>query len=54
MHKKIESDPFNQRMVAENGTRNYCEIFTTKRYPRETNEEISASLTDFLRRSGVI
>ena len=53
MHEVRDNDPFNQQMVKENGTRNYCEIFTTKRYPREQNEAISADLRAFLRKSGI-
>ena len=53
-HAVRDLDPFNRRMVEENGTRNYCEIFTTKRYPREMNEKVSAELLDFLRESGVM
>ena len=53
-HAVRDLDPFNRRMVEENGTRNYCEIFTTKRYPREMNERVSAELLDFLRESGVM
>ena len=52
-HAVRDNDPFNREMVRQNGTRNYCEIFTTKRYPREQNEAVSASLFDFLRRQGV-
>jgi hypothetical protein len=48
MHKVRDDDPFNRQMVKENGTRNYCEIFTTKRYPREANEGISADLKAYL------
>ena len=47
-HRVRDDDPFNRRMVEENGTRNYCEIFTTKRYPRSMNEQVSADLYDFL------
>ena len=47
-HAVRDDNPFNQQMVKENGTRNYCEIFTTKRYPREANEGISADLKAFL------
>ena len=50
-HKVRDNDPFNQQMVRENGTRNYCEIFTTKRYPRSQNEAISADLLDFLKKN---
>ena len=53
-HKVRDNDPFNQQMVRENGTRNYCEIFTTKRYPRAQNEAISADLLAFLRKSGMM
>lgn len=53
-HRVRDEHPFNQLMVKENGTRNYCEIFTTKRYPRAQNEAISAELLDFLRRQGVM
>lgn len=53
-HKVRDNDPFNQQMVKENGTRNYCEIFTTKRYPRSMNEAVSADLLAFLRKSGMI
>ena len=53
-HAVRDNDPFNQRMVEENGTRNYCEIFTTKRYPRSTNEAVSADLLSFLRKNGMI
>ena len=52
-HKVRDDDPFNRRMVEENGTRNYCEIFTTKRYPREMNESVSRDLLQFLRDSGM-
>lgn len=52
-HKVRDDDPFNKRMVEENGTRNYCEIFTTKRYPRTMNESVSRDLLDFLRESGM-
>jgi hypothetical protein len=52
MHEVRDNDPFNQQMVKENGTRNYCEIFTTKRYPRAQNEAISADLLAFLRKTG--
>lgn len=48
MHKVRDENPFNRQMVKENGTRNYCEIFTTKRYPREANEGISRELKAFL------
>ena len=51
-HAVRDNDPFNQQMVRENGTRNYCEIFTTKRYPRRQNEAISADLLAFLRKAG--
>ena len=53
-HAVRDNDPFNQQMVKENGTRNYCEIFTTKRYPRSANEAISADLMTFLRKSGMM
>lgn len=53
-HAVRDNDPFNQQMVRENGTRNYCEIFTTKRYPREMNEAVSADLLAFLRKSGMM
>ena len=52
-HRVRDEHPFNRQMVEENGTRNYCEIFTTKRYPRAQNEAISAELLDFLRYSGM-
>ena len=54
MHEVRDNDPFNQQMVKENGTRNYCEIFTTKRYPRAQNEAISADLLAFLRKNGIM
>ncbi|MBR1549168.1 MAG: nitroreductase family protein [Bacteroidales bacterium] len=47
-HAVRDNDPFNQQMVKENGTRNYCEIFTTKRYPREANEAISGEMKKYL------
>lgn len=52
IHAVRDNDPFNQQMVRENGTRNYCEIFTTKRYPRTMNEAVSADLLAFLRKAG--
>jgi nitroreductase len=52
-HRVRDDDPFNKRMVEENGTRNYCEIFTTKRYPREMNTAVSRDLLQFLRDSGM-
>ena len=52
-HRVRDDDPFNRRMVEENGTRNYCEIFTTKRYPRQMNESVSRDLLGFLRESGM-
>ena len=51
MHRVRDDDPFNQEMVRQNGTRNYCEIFTTKRYPREMNEAVSRDLLQFLKDS---
>jgi nitroreductase len=54
MHEVRDNDPFNRQMVKENGTKNYCEIFTTKRYPKTQNEAISADLLAFLRKSGMI
>ena len=54
MHRVRDDDEFNKRMVAENGTRNYCEIFTTKRYPRAMNESVSADLLGFLKESGML
>ena len=54
IHAVRDTDPFNQEMVRQNGTRNYCEIFTTKRYPRQLNEEVSAKLEAFLRGSGMM
>lgn len=51
-HKVRDDDPFNREMVRQNGTRNYCEIFTTIRYPRQQNEQISAELMDFVRKQG--
>lgn len=53
-HRVRDDDPFNRQMVADNGTRNYCEIFTTKRYPRSMNEAVSADLLAFLKESGVM
>ena len=53
-HAVRDNDPFNQEMVRQNGTRNYCEIFTTKRYPRQQNEAISHDMLDFLRRHGAM
>ncbi len=50
-HAVRDNDPFNQQMVKENGTRNYCEIFTTKRYPRAMNEAVSTNLLEFLRKN---
>jgi len=52
-HKVRDDDPFNRKMVEENGTRNYCEIFTTKRYPRAMNEGVSRDLLQFLKESGM-
>ena len=52
-HRVRDEHPFNQQMVRENGTRNYCEIFTTKRYPRSMNEAVSNDLLQFLRDSGM-
>lgn len=54
IHAVRDNDPFNLEMVRQNGTRNYCEIFTTKRYPRQQNEAISASLEAFLQQAGMI
>ena len=53
-HAVRDNDPFNREMVRQNGTRNYCEIFTTKRYPLEQNVAISSDLEHFLKKSGVI
>ena len=53
-HRVRDEEPFNCRMVEENGTRNYCEIFTTKRYPRSMNESVSGDLLQFLKESGVV
>ncbi len=52
-HKVRDEDPFNKKMVEENGTRNYCEIFTTKRYPHQMNVNVSRDLLQFLRDSGM-
>ena len=52
-HRVRDEHPFNQLMVKENGTRNYCEIFTTKRYPRSMNEGVSRDLLQFLKESGM-
>ena len=52
-HRVRDDDPFNRRMVEENGTRNYCEIFTTKRYPRSMNTAVSNDLLQFLKDSGM-
>ncbi len=52
-HRVRDEHPFNQQMVRENGTHNYCEIFTTKRYPRSMNEAVSNDLLQFLRDSGM-
>ena len=52
-HRVRDDHPFNQQMVRENGTRNYCEIFTTKRYPRSMNEAVSGDLLQFLKDSGM-
>lgn len=54
IHRVRDTDPFNQEMVRQNGTRNYCEIFTTKRYPRPMNESVSQKLEDFLQQAGMI
>lgn len=54
IHAVRDNDPFNLEMVRQNGTRNYCEIFTTKRYPRQQNDAISASLEAFLQQAGMI
>ena len=52
-HKVRDDDPFNRQMVEENGTRNYCEIFTTKRYPHQMNVAVSRDLLNFLKDSGM-
>ena len=52
-HRVRDEYPFNRQMVSENGTRNYCEIFTTKRYPRAMNESVSRDLLQFLKDSGM-
>ena len=52
-HRVRDEHPFNQQMVKENGTRNYCEIFTTKRYPHGMNVAVSNELLQFLRDSGM-
>lgn len=52
-HRVRDEHPFNRQMVEENGTRNYCEIFTTKRYPRGMNVAVSNDLLQFLRDSGM-
>lgn len=52
-HAVRDDNPFNQEMVRQNGTRNYCEIFTTIRYPRQSNEEISRALLQVLKESGM-
>lgn len=52
-HRVRDEHPFNQQMVKENGTRNYCEIFTTKRYPHDMNVAVSRDLLQFLRDSGM-
>ncbi len=52
-HRVRDEYPYNRQMVEENGTRNYCEIFTTRRYPRQQNEAISNDLLQFLRDSGM-
>lgn len=52
-HRVRDEFPFNQQMVKENGTRNYCEIFTTKRYPHAMNVSVSNDLLQFLRESGM-
>ncbi|MDY6370749.1 MAG: nitroreductase family protein [Bacteroidales bacterium] len=54
IHAVRDTDPFNLEMVRQNGTRNYCEIFTTKRYPRTMNESVSQKLEDFLRQAGMM
>ena len=53
-HKVRDENPFNKKMVEENGTRNYCEIFTTKRYPRSLNTAVSKDLLQFLKDSGMM
>ena len=53
MHRVRDEYPFNRQMVRENGTRNYCEIFTTKRYPKEMNTAVSRDLLQFLKESGM-
>lgn len=52
-HQVRDDNPFNRKMVEENGTRNYCEIFTTKRYPHDMNVNISRDLLQFLKDSGM-
>ena len=52
-HKVRDEHPFNRQMVVENGTRNYCEIFTTKRYPHQMNVAVSRDLLNFLKDSGM-
>lgn len=52
-HRVRDEHPFNQQMVRENGTRNYCEIFTAKRYPHDMNVAVSRDLLQFLRDSGM-
>ncbi len=54
IHAVRDNDPFNREMVRQNGTRNYCEIFTTKRYPRRQNESVSAALEECLRKQGML
>ena len=52
-HTVRDYNPFNMKMVEENSTRNYCEIFTTKRYPRSLNTAVSNDLLQFLKDSGM-
>lgn len=52
IHAPREEFPFNQEMVRQNGTRNLAEIFTSIRYPRKANVEISRSLLALLEQQG--
>lgn len=54
IHEVRENFPFNQEMVKLNEVRNLAELFTTKRYPRSTNESISKNLYEFCKEAGLL
>lgn len=54
MYRAKDDYPANRKFVEENGKSSLAQVFTDIRYPRGMNEEVSARLSEYLKKYGFL